>query len=122
MSKQFIIFDANFFICMREIRAQDLLNNLETAGNQLNLTYYISEQVFYEIKGVNQSFRERFQDFIHVKQISDSNIDLIRDALKRRKIRFPAQDPDLSLIALAEILLEVDDSAITIVTDDFKLV
>jgi len=122
MPKQFIIFDANFFICMREIRAHDLLNNLETAGNLLNLTFYISEQVFYEIKGVNQSFRERFQDFIHVKQISDSNIDLIRDALKRRRIRFPAQDPDLSLIALAEILLEVDDSAITIVTDDFKLV
>jgi len=123
MAKLIFILDANFFICMNEIRAHDILNNLKTSGKLLNFNYYISEQVFFEIKGVSQSFLEKFQSFIHVKQISDANIKLIKDALKRRKIRFPAQDPDLSLIALADMLLEIDNTAkITIVSDDFKLV
>ncbi len=123
MTRQITIFDANFFICMNEIRAKKILENLETAGKLLGLEFFISEKVFFEIKGVNASFREKFQSFIHVKQISDANIKLIKDALKRRKIRFPAQDPDLSLIALADMLSEIDNSAkITIVTDDFKLV
>lgn len=123
MAKLIFILDANFFICMNEIRAHDILNNLKTSGKLLSFNYYISEQVFLEIKGMSKNFREKFQSFIHVKQISDANIKLIKDALKRRKIRFPAQDPDLSLIALADMLLEINSKArITIVSDDFKLV
>jgi len=53
MAKQNIIFDANFFICMNEIRAHDILNNLKTSGKLLGFNYYISEQVFSEIKGVS---------------------------------------------------------------------
>jgi len=66
MAKLIFILDANFFICMNEIRTKNILANLETSSKLLNFEYYISEQVFFEIKGVSASFREKFQSFIHV--------------------------------------------------------
>jgi predicted nucleic acid-binding protein len=118
-AKEKIVFDANFFICAISIRAKNFLKNLDHAGKKLGLDYYISEKVFNEIKAP-YTFKDRFKAFINVEKILQSEIQMIKDELNKSNIKFPAQDPDLSLIALSERLMD-DDSTIHIVTDDFKL-
>ncbi len=118
-TKEMIVFDANFFICAISIRAKNFLRNLEHAGKELGLDYYISERVFDEIKAPH-TFKDRFKAFINIEKILQSEIQMIKDELNKSNIKFPAQDPDLSLIALSERLMD-DDSIIHIVTDDFKL-
>ncbi len=118
-TKEKIVFDANFFICAISIRAKNFLKNLDRAGKELGLDYYISEMVFNEIKAP-YTFKDRFKTFINVEKILRSEIQMIKDELNQTNIKFPAQDPDLSLIALSERLMD-DDLTIHIVTDDFKL-
>ncbi|MFX1354402.1 MAG: hypothetical protein ACFFGP_10605, partial [Promethearchaeota archaeon] len=118
-TKEKVIFDANFFICAISIRAKNFLNNLEIAGKELGLNYYITNLVFNEVKAP-QTFKNRFKDFINVEKVLQSEIQMIKDELEISNIKFPAQDPDLSLIALSERLSD-DDIVIHLVTDDFKL-
>jgi len=118
-TREKVIFDANFFICAISIRAKNFLKNLETAGKELGLSYYITNLVFNEVKAP-QTFKNRFKDFINVEKILQSEIQMIKDELELSNIKFPAQDPDLSLIALSERLSD-DDIVIHLVTDDFKL-
>lgn len=118
-TREKVIFDANFFICAISVRAKNFLKNLEAAGKDLGLAYYITDDVFNEIKAP-LTFKERFKKFINVEKILQSEIKMIKDELDKSNIKFPAQDPDLSLIALSERLLD-DDAAIHLVTDDFKL-
>ena len=116
-----IVFDANFFICMNSIRAKDVLGNLDRVASDLDFEYYISAVVFDEIKAPH-TFREKFQKIIHVKEITNSEIETIKNDLSKKGIRFPAQDPDLSLLSLSQKLLNDDPSlSIQLVTDDFKL-
>ena len=44
-----IVFDANFFICMLAIKAQNILGNLDKAAKDIGFDYYISEVVFKEV-------------------------------------------------------------------------
>jgi len=119
--KERIVFDANFFICMNQVKARNILGNLANAGKDLDYEYYISHVVFDEIKAP-LTFKERFKKIINVKKVSDSEIEQIKDDLIEFKIRFPAQDPDLSLIVLSKRLLDEDKSLpVHLVTDDFKL-
>ncbi|MHA1641577.1 MAG: tetratricopeptide repeat protein [Promethearchaeota archaeon] len=120
MTTEKIVFDANFFICMLSIKAKDILKNLKQAGNDLGLEYYISKIVFDEIKA-SHSFKEKFQEFIKIIEISDSKIEEIKNYLSSFNIKFPAQDPDLSLIALSLSLNKDKNSSVHMVTDDFKL-
>jgi len=107
---------------MNSIHAKDFLDNLGKAGFELGYEYYISEMVFEEIKAP-QNFREKFKEVVNVKKIEANQIDEIKSNLKSFNIRFPAQDPDLSLVALANILLsEGNNSNVHLVSDDFKLV
>jgi hypothetical protein len=116
-----IVFDANFFICMQEIRARDILGNLNRAANDIGFDYYISEVVFNAIKAP-ATFKEKFKRFIKVEKIVESEINEIKNDLSKYNIRFPAQDPDLSLVVLGKKLLKEDDKApVHLVTDDFKL-
>ncbi|MFW9898814.1 MAG: hypothetical protein ACFFDO_06090 [Candidatus Thorarchaeota archaeon] len=119
--KERIVFDANFFICMNQIKARNILGNLANAGKDLDYEYYISQVVFDEIKAP-LTFKERFKKIINVKKVSDSEIEQIKDDLIEFKIRFPAQDPDLSLIVLSKRLLDEEKALpVHLVTDDFKL-
>ena len=119
--KERIVFDANFFICMNKVKARNILGNLNNAGKDLNYEYYISRVVFDEIKAPS-TFKERFKQIINIEEINDSEIEQIKDGLGKYKIRFPAQDPDLSLVVLSKKLLDEDDSLpVHLVTDDFKL-
>lgn len=119
--KELIVFDANFFICMLQIKAQGILSNLGTAGKDLGLEYYISEVVFEEVKAPT-SFKNQMKTIMNIEQVTPPEIDSIKDALSQFNIRFPAQDPDLSLVVLGKRLMEKDDKALVhLVTDDFKL-
>ena len=124
MSKknEIIVFDANFFICMNSIRAKDILKNLSRVGSDLGYDYYISLVVFNEIKA-SHTFKEKFQEFINIEEIESLEIESIKDNLSKQGIRFPAQDPDLSLLSLSQKLLAGNDKiSVSLVSDDFKLV
>jgi len=119
---EIIVFDANFFICLNSIRAKNVLGNLDTVASDLGFEYHMSAVVFDEIKAPH-TFREKFQKIIHVSEITISEIETIKNELSKQGIRFPAQDPDLSLLSLSQKLLTNDKGLkISLVSDDFKLV
>ncbi|MCK4287518.1 MAG: hypothetical protein KAX18_15005, partial [Candidatus Lokiarchaeota archaeon] len=120
--KQRVVFDANFFICMLQIRARNIIGNLTKAANELGYEYFISEIVFDEIKAP-QTYKEKLRQIINVEKILPIEIEDVKNDLIQFNIRFPAQDPDLSLVYIAKNLLEkADSSHVHLVTDDFKLV
>ncbi len=119
--KERIIFDANFFICMLQIKARNILGNLNKAAEDLGYEYYISQVVFKEIKAP-PTFIAKLQKFINVVEVLPHEIDNIKDELSQFNIKFPAQDPDLSLVYIGKSLIEEDNSIpVHLVTDDFKL-
>ncbi|MHA2036598.1 MAG: hypothetical protein ACW98X_09210 [Promethearchaeota archaeon] len=120
--KQRLVFDANFFICMLQIRARNIIGNLAKAADELGYEYYISETVFDEIKAPH-TYKEKLRQIIDVKKILPIEIEDVKNDLIPFNVRFPAQDPDLSLVSIAKNLLEkADTSPVHLVTDDFKLV
>ena len=120
--KEYVVFDANFFICMLQIRARNILGNLEKAARELGYEYYISEVVFNEIKAPH-TYKDKLRQMLNVKEILPIEIDDIKNDLIPYNIRFPAQDPDLSLVYIAKNLIDDGESfPIYLVTDDFKLV
>ena len=120
--KEIIVFDANFFICLNSIRARNVLGNLDTVATDLGFEYYMSAIVFNEIKAPH-TFLEKFQKIIHVEIVTESEIEAVKKGLSAQGIRFPAQDPDLSLLSLSQKLLGNDkELKISLVSDDFKLV
>lgn len=119
--RQRIVFDANFFICMNAIKAKNILLELSKAAKDLNYDYYISTVVFDEVKG-RPAFKEKFRNVVNVESVKEAEIEKVKDDLSKFNIRFPAQDPDLSLICLAKRLLAKDETLpVHLVTDDFKL-
>jgi len=121
MPKEIIVFDANFFICMLSIHAKDVLKNLEKASKDLDLDYYISEVVFSEVKGPH-TYRNRLSQFLNIENVTDSEITIVKNNLGHFNVKFPAQDPDLSLLVLSERLMDENQDITThLVTDDFKL-
>lgn len=119
--KQQIVFDANFFICMNSIRARDILGSLNKVASDLGFEYYISEVVFNEIRA-SHSFLDKFKKIINIIKVGKDEIIEIKLDLLSHNIRFPAQDPDLTLVVLGKKLLkEKKNAEVHLVTDDFKL-
>ncbi len=120
--KHKLVFDANFFICMLQIRARNILGNLSKAANELGYEYYISEVVFDEIKAPH-TYKEKLRQIVNVEKILPIEIEDVKNDLTQFNIRFPAQDPDLSLVYIAKNLLDKSDTShVHLITDDFKLV
>ncbi|MFX0080480.1 MAG: hypothetical protein ACFE94_01880 [Candidatus Hodarchaeota archaeon] len=120
--KEYLVFDANFFICMLQIRARNILGNLEKAAKELGYEYYISEVVFHEIKAPH-TYKDKLRQILNVQEILPIEIDSIKNDLIPYNVRFPAQDPDLSLVYIAKTLIDKGKSfPIHLITDDFKLV
>ncbi|MFX0024335.1 MAG: tetratricopeptide repeat protein [Candidatus Hermodarchaeota archaeon] len=116
-----IVFDANFFICMLQIKARNILGNLKKVGEDLGYKYFISKTVFDEIKAPH-TYMDKMKTFINIENISASEIDNIKDDLSKYNVRFPAQDPDLTLVCVGNKLLEKNGNLpVHLVTDDFKL-
>jgi hypothetical protein len=106
---------------MLQIKAKNILGNLAKAAEDLGYKYHISKTVFGEIKGPH-TYRDKLKSFINVETILQKEIDHMKKDLSEFNVRFPAQDPDLSLICLGRRLLNENESiAIHLVTDDFKL-
>ncbi len=121
IKKEIYVFDANFFICMISINARDIISHLKKIASDLNYEFFISSVVFDEIKGID-SFKEDLKNILEIREVAPPKIDQVKKKLDRKNIRFPAQDNDLSLIALSNELLEelgIDETHL--VTDDFKL-
>ncbi|MFW9782495.1 MAG: hypothetical protein ACFFFB_09460 [Candidatus Heimdallarchaeota archaeon] len=117
-----LVFDANFFICMLQIRARNILGNLEKAAKELGYEYYISEVVLEEIKAPH-TYKDKLKLIMNVEDVIPIEIEDVKNDLIEYNIKFPAQDPDLSLIYIAKKLLDEDNShPVHLVTDDFKLV
>jgi len=115
------VFDANFFICMLSINARKILKNLEKAASELDYEYYISDIVFDEIRAP-KNFQTNFKKVVKVLEIKEKEVDKIKQQLTKRNIRFPAQDPDLTLIVLAEKIKKDKTARKThLITDDYKL-
>ena len=121
MDKEIYVFDANFFICMLSINAREILSHLKKVASDLNYEFYISNVVFNEIK-TTDSFKDDFVQIINIREVEQIKIDKIKKDLDKSNIRFPAQDNDLSLVALSqELQEELELEEIHLVTDDFKL-
>ncbi|MFW9987023.1 MAG: hypothetical protein ACFFC3_00005 [Candidatus Odinarchaeota archaeon] len=121
MPKQRIIFDANFFICMLQIKARNFLNNLEIVAEDLGYEYYISQIVLDEVKAPH-TYKGKLKNIINTEKVLQKEIDTVKKDLNQFNIRFPAQDPDLTLVCIGKKLLADNDALpVHLVTDDFKL-
>ncbi|TFF88647.1 MAG: hypothetical protein EU550_00895 [Promethearchaeota archaeon] len=120
-AKEIIVFDANFFICMLSIHAPNILSNLDKVAKDLGYQYYMSEVVYNEVRGPH-TFKNKLREIVNVEKVGEAEIDLIKEDLSKYNIRFPAQDPDLSLIVISKGLLKEHNTVpVHLVTDDFKL-
>ncbi|MBY9007590.1 MAG: hypothetical protein KGD63_12635 [Candidatus Lokiarchaeota archaeon] len=121
INKEIYVFDANFFICMISINARDIIEHLKKAASILNYEFYISRVVFDEIK-VADPFKENLTQIVEIRDVEPKKIDQVKIDLNKKNIRFPAQDNDLSLVALSkELSDEFNLEDVHLVTDDFKL-
>ncbi|MFX0001949.1 MAG: tetratricopeptide repeat protein [Candidatus Hermodarchaeota archaeon] len=115
------VFDANFFICMLQIKARNILGNLQRLGEDLGYKYYISQTVFEEIKAPH-TYKDKMKTFINIEKIPFYEIDEIKEDLSKYNVRFPAQDPDLTLVCIGNKLLKQNPTfPVNLITDDFKL-
>ncbi|MHA1899316.1 MAG: hypothetical protein ACTSW5_00365 [Promethearchaeota archaeon] len=116
------IFDANFFISLKEIKAPRPYINLAFAHKQIKVNFYVSGQIFNECPFIVGSDFQEFEKGVKIGMITDKDISKVKNDLRKRGVHLLAQDPDLSLIALSKVLREENhDNEIFIVTDDFKL-
>ncbi|MFW9875258.1 MAG: hypothetical protein ACFFG0_19295 [Candidatus Thorarchaeota archaeon] len=119
--KERIVFDANFFICMLQIKARNILGNLEKVSQDLGYEYYISQIVFDEIKAPH-TYKDKLKSFVNIENVYLYEIDELKEDLSQYNVRFPAQDPDLTLVCIGKRLLNKNkNSSVHLVTDDFKL-
>ncbi len=115
------VFDANFFICMLQIKARNILGNLKKVAEDLGYEYYISQTVFDEIKAPH-TYRDKMESFINIEKVPINEIENLKDNLSQYNVRFPAQDPDLTLVYIGKKLLDKNKALpVHVVTDDFKL-
>lgn len=120
--QELFIFDANFFIMLLSVRVRHTLDNLKKVAEQLGFEYYISEVVFNEVRAPH-TYKDKLANIMNVEKILSSEIDIIKTDLLSHNIRFPAQDPDLSLLVLADRLIDdKEEKVIYLVSDDFKLI
>jgi len=120
-SNPIFIFDANFFISLKEIKAPRPYINLALAQKRIKVHFFVSGQIFNECPFIVGTDFQEFEKGVKIRMIKDGEISVVKNDLKRRGVRSFAQDPDLSLIALSKELKEENESSVFIVTDDFKL-
>ncbi|MHA1797943.1 MAG: hypothetical protein ACTSVY_05795 [Candidatus Helarchaeota archaeon] len=113
------IIDANFFIGLYNTKRQLAIEKLIEASNNLKLNKRLvtSNVVFTELK-IPKPALFSLKKILRTFPIRHSDIDELKRAKDPRKI---PQDPDLSLVALAEKIKNTQPNPIVIVTNDYKL-
>ncbi|WP_371805732.1 hypothetical protein [Candidatus Lokiarchaeum ossiferum] len=114
------IFDANFFISLKEIKANLPYQHLAAAKSALKVEFYVSGPVFNECPFIVGTIQQQFYKAVKVEKVKEVELTRVKDDLKRKGVRLLAQDPDLSLVALGK-RLKTNSSEVFIVSDDFKL-
>ncbi|NHI94830.1 MAG: hypothetical protein EAX96_20225 [Candidatus Lokiarchaeota archaeon] len=113
------IIDANFFIGLFNTRKQNGMYKLIEAVNQLGLRKrLVTTNVVYNELKLPRAVLESIKEVLRTFPIRPSDIDDLKTAKDPRKI---PQDPDLSLVALAEKIKNTQPNPIIIVTNDYKL-
>ena len=74
---QRFILDANFFISMLQIKARNILGNLDRVAKELDYQYYMSEVVFDEIKAPH-TYRDKLRQIINIREVLPIEIDDIK--------------------------------------------
>ncbi len=119
-TRSVFVFDANFFIGLKEIRARSPYTNIATAKQKLNLRFHTSASILNECPFIVGSNFQDFSKGIEVVMVKDKALNQVKNDLFRKGVKSMAQDPDLSLVALANTL-KTKDNEVYIVSDDFKL-
>ena len=116
------IFDANFFITLKHIKAKNYIDRLLEVRNELKIRFYTSKQVFKEILFLHHEPKKtRFSNLVKINDVSGDEIQLVKTDLSNLGINENrhAQDPDLSLVGLCRKIRNPNTKG-CIVSDDFK--
>jgi hypothetical protein len=117
------IFDANFFITLKHIKAKNYMDRLLEVRNELDVRFYTSRQVFNEIFFLHQEpEKTKFATLVNINTVSKEEIQYVKNDLSNLGINETrhAQDPDLSLVGLCRKIRN-PKTKVCIVSDDFKL-
>ncbi|GAB4319461.1 MAG: hypothetical protein Kow0069_22990 [Promethearchaeota archaeon] len=115
------VIDANFFICLKQ--GGKFAYHVKKFGEFARANGFrlaISRQVFEELRWVQGSLADEFQDHVAVHEVAPAEVEEVKGALVSMGYRVPAQDPDLSLVVLAKKAAAAGQVAY-LVSDDFKL-
>ncbi len=119
--KENYVIDANFFINLNNMRDFALhISKFGEVAQKSGAQMFISGQVFDELKFLGGSNSDKFKKWVAISAVRDPEVLGVKDLLAKRGIKMPAQDNDLSLVALAQRLQE-KGSKTYLVSDDFKL-
>ncbi len=117
------IFDANFFITLKHIKAKNYIDRLLEVRNELQVRFYTSKQIFQEMFFLHREpEKTKFASLVNINTVSEEEIQFVKRDLFNLGIsdNRHAQDPDLSLVALSRKIRN-PDTKVCIVSDDFKL-
>lgn len=114
------VFDANFFIALKEVKAFRPYEQLSFAKKDLGIQLFVSAQVFNECPFITGQDFQEFNKGVQIDLVRDDELEQIKTDLKKRGVKAIAQDNDLSLIALAHRIRK-NVNEVAIVSDDFKL-
>ena len=119
-ASEYFVFDANFFITIQLIDTPKFFEKFKRAKGDLGWDFFISEQVFKEIKSVyfSQKRSDAFREIIEVRPVQRAKIRKLKE--KYRGSRLIPQDPDLSLAVLSDKLKNAYKQGY-VISDDFKL-
>ncbi len=114
------IFDANFMICLKDTKSAGAYTRLLEVKNKIGISYATSSRVFKECPFLDGKTSSSFKAAVDIIEITENELNGIKNELKTRGVKLVAQDPDLTLIALAERMYRANKE-VYIVSDDFKL-
>ncbi|MCP4761869.1 MAG: hypothetical protein GY870_08805 [archaeon] len=123
VKKSYFILDANFFISIKHVKVRSSLERMREIRDELGIKLYISDMVFKELPFYQTGARKsEFEDTIEIRKVENQEIEHIKKSLEGAGVAMQrhAQDPDLTLIALA-IKMISPKNRIYVVSDDFKL-
>ncbi|OLS13058.1 MAG: hypothetical protein RBG13Loki_3320 [Promethearchaeota archaeon CR_4] len=119
--KENYVIDANFFINLNNMRDFSLhISKFGELAQKIGAQLHISEQVFQELKFLSGPNVDRFKRWVIISVVRDPEVTGVKNLLAKKGIKMPAQDNDLSLVALATRLQEKGLKTY-LVSDDFKL-
>lgn len=120
--KRNYVLDANFFIALKKIKVLNILENLRKVRDEIGIKFYITNTVYNEIPFMKGARSRNFKNTIDVISVTDIELSKVKKELDGLGVKSPAQDPDLTLVALSKKLkIANTQNKVYLVSDDFKL-